>query len=110
MLPVTTYFFSFWERIDLATIEDIRASILLEAARHRVGKGNEVSGSRKALARFARNEDAAATCATARTPGGRGPAVCISQCENKRSFFRGKGPHEGACHLLCALAVAPCLK
>ena len=97
-------YFSFWDRVDLATVEDIRASMLEQAARRKIGIRNKSN-----LAWFARTEDAAATCATAHSAGGNGLDVCISQCENRRSWF-GRAPYVGACHLLCALAVAPCHK
>ena len=68
-----------------------------------------VAAASSVLARFAGTEEAAATYTTAHSAGDEGLAVCISQCENKRSLFR-RAPHEGARHLPCVLAVASCDK
>lgn len=91
------------EVIDAAAESDIRAALLMVAD----SKGDREEDPLDAFARAANN--AAATCGTPGTAGGDGLDVCVAQCERKPSFL-AKAPHDGACYMLCSLAVAPCAK
>ena len=82
-------------------VADLRSIVLGEATKGKIGKSTK-------LAAFAATEDPAATCAAADTAGWGGIANCVEKCGNSGRYYHRVASQEGACLVLCTLAVDPC--
>lgn len=89
------------ERVDSIPVRDIRTAMSMSLARTNVKNDD--------FAKFARLDNADETCATTGTAGEDGVDGCTTQCR-QRSHFWGRMPDEGACYVLCSVAVHPCAR
>lgn len=88
--------------MDQLDVADLRAIVLDKATG---GKDREKISK---LAEFTKTEDSAATCAAADTAGWGGMELCIEACSSDKRYNHRIATREGACVVLCTLAVHPC--